>query len=337
LSEISAGKHCVLAPDGVYSLHRYENEKELEKLVFKNSAQVFGTKSVYFGIKQKVESKAKIRIADGLLLDLNNPSSPKFWIVEVELSRHDVYKDVEPQIRGFFRALNMENTLSVIRSTLYEELRKDRAKLKLVRDTSGEEDSHYFIEKVLHTKPGVIVVIDDETPQLAEIVEELSTTNEVRVIEFKTYSKGEKSLHSFTPLLALEEEMRKPRGIRTWNELLRWTKPETRVLVEDLIKRIETELPTVKHTPKYRWYYFYSSKEMRPDSKFAVLMLGKRKIYVRICIDPAIFEDPEERAKEYKGWFYKKRGRIEKGFVVRDSNDFPYAMTLIKQSHELAR
>lgn len=335
MSEPREAQSCILAPEGIYSLRSYKDEAELERLVVQNSTQIFGLKSVYFDIKQKVESKAKVRITDGLLLDLNNADDPKFWIVEIELSKHDLYKDVEPQVRGFLRSLNVEDTLKDIRNVLYEEFRKDRTKMKLVREVTGEEDVHFFIDKLLHRKAGVIVVIDSQTPQLAEIVEELSSANEVHVVEFRTYSRGNRSLHIFTPLAAMREREEAPLGVvRMWSDLVQWTRPETRLLLEQLIKKIETEFQTVKHAPRYRWYYFYSSQEMRPDSKFAVLMLGKKKIYVRICVDPKTFQDPEARAKDYKGWFYKEKANVEKGFEVASVNDIPYALTLVKQSYE---
>lgn len=334
MSEEFPVENCILAPDGVYSLHIYKNEKELESFVLKNSAQIFGAESVYFDIKQKVESKAKTRITDGFLLDLNDSGNPKFWIVEIELASHDLYKDVEPQVRGFLRALNLEDTLTVIRNTLYEELRKDRRKLNLVREASGEDDAHYFVEKVLRTKAGVIVVIDSVTPQLEEIVEELSANNEVRVIEFKTYERDKKLLHGFTPLSASKGERAQLPDFKTnWFARLKWVEPETRTLSQELIKRIEMDLPVVKHAPGYRWYYFYSTNEMKPHSRFAVILLDKKKIHVRISVDPGSFRDPETKAKDYKGWFWKEKGHVEKGFEVATVNDIPYALTLIKQSY----
>lgn len=335
MSETPSTESCILAPDGVYSLRKYENEKELERLVVENAAHLFGTRSIYFDIKQRVESKAKMRITDGLLLDLNESTSPRFWIVEVELSRHDLYKDVEPQVRGFLRALNLEDTLSVVRNTLYEELRKDRNKMKLVRETSAEEDVHYFIERVLHTKPGVIVVIDSQTPQLEEIAEDVRDTSEVRVIEFKTYSRGKRLLHTFTPLAAAKEEREPLLEQRiNWNARLQWINPETRTLAEALIKQIENKFPTAKHRPKYRWYFFYSTQEMKPESRFAVLTVDEKTVKVRICVDPESFQDPEMRAKSYKGWFYKESGHVEKGFALGSADDIPYALNLVRQSYE---
>lgn len=115
-----------LGPDGVFTLHTYRGEDELEKFIVQNSLHVFGRRPVCFDVKHRVESKVKAKITDGLLLDLNGPDEPRFWIVEVELSKHDPYKDVEPQVHGFLRALKGEGTLSVIANTLYEELRKER-------------------------------------------------------------------------------------------------------------------------------------------------------------------------------------------------------------------
>jgi len=338
LSEGAVIEHCISAPDGLYSLYRYKDEKELENFVLQKSAEIFGAKSVFFDVKQKVESKAKTRITDGLLLDLNESGSPKFWIVEVELSKHDLYKEVEPQIRGFLRALKEENTLSLVRDTIYDELKKNRSKLKLVRETSEEEDSYYFINKVLHSKAGVIIVIDSETPQIDEIMEEFSSTNKVRLIEFKTYRRANRFLHSFTPLAAFTEQRGEQPEISTdWNARLQWVRPEISSLVKELIGQIESSFPTAKHRPRYRWHVFYSAEDMKPSSAFAVLTMEQKKIHVRIGVDPKTFNDPEKRVKQYKGWFFREKGCTEMDAEVTTRDDIPYVLTLIRQSYNRKR
>lgn len=321
-----------MTKDGLYGLYEYRDEKELEDMVRDNWRFIFGSDSFYFPIKQKLESKAKVRVTDGLLLDL---ASRRFWIVELELSKHDVYREVEPQIRGFIRALGSEETLSKIRNIIYDGITGDVEKMRHVRAIIGPDlDLHYFIDKLLHEKCGIVIVIDDKTPQLEELVEDFSSSHEVRVIEFRTYARGKERVHSFTPLAHKLVQREVPEIQRSWKARLEWTKPETRRLVEKIITEVE-KLPEVVHKPAHRWYLFFKSKE-KPNHIFLALLLGKKKVQMRICADPRSFTDPKGLAKDYKGWFFKRGGR-EKGFFVHSPEELDYALGLVRQSYERVR
>lgn len=204
----------ILTKEGLFTLKEYSNENELERLVVSNASKIFGTHSIYFDIKHRIESKAKMRVADGLLLDLHNKM---FWIVEHELSKHDPYKEIEPQINGFLRALSNEETIAKVSDTVYNELKKDRKKLALVNKTFGE-DVHYSITKMLRERCGILIVIDKITPQIEELREEFASKKDTMVIEFKTYQKDSKMIYAFTPL-ALEKVPPKGKEERKqWNE-----------------------------------------------------------------------------------------------------------------------
>lgn len=97
-------------------------------------------------------------------------------------------------------------------------------------------------------------------------MEEFSATNKVRIIEFRTYSRGRRLLHSFTPLAAFKEERGELSEIKTnWAKRLQWANPEIRSLATELIERIEATFPKVKHGPRYRCQVTLAASVWRAD------------------------------------------------------------------------
>ncbi len=327
---------AVLTKEGLYTLREYKDESELERFVIKNYRHVFGPRTIYFDIRQTLATKVKMRVADGLLLDLSKPSKPSLWIIEHELSRHDLYRLVEPQLRGFVRALGSEETLSKIRMAMYEEIKSDPSKQRLISESLGESaDLYYLIDKALHENIGIAIVIDRATPELQELVDDFSASYSVKVVEFRTFEREGEQIFSFSPLVSEAEVKREvPEKARSWQALLEWTNDATRKLTETIIMKIESEFPKVIHKPQYRWNYFYAKgDEVHPERLFVVLLLGKKKVQVRIAIDPQSLDDPKKISKAYKGWFFR---RYERGFYVSSADELDYALKLIRASYEAA-
>ena len=81
----------------------FKTEADFENIVKENSKKLFGEKTIYFEIKSKVDTKALgATIPDGFLFDFKDAENPEFYMVEVELARHDFYKHMFPQITKFF-------------------------------------------------------------------------------------------------------------------------------------------------------------------------------------------------------------------------------------------
>lgn len=69
------------------------------------------------------------------------------------------------------------------------------------------------------------------------------------------------------------------------------------------------------------------------ESLFAVLLLSKRSINIRIRVEPSRFEDRLGVTKRYKGWFFKTG---EAGFSIRSPEQIDNALELIKQAYDFA-
>jgi hypothetical protein len=183
-----------------------KEEDELEKEFIQNYKKVLGQGTQYLPIKKLVGSRIK-KVTDGLLINLNDRSKPSFWIVEVELSSHDLERHVQTQIVGFLRALEDEKTLRVLIESVHRGItqRDDKEWYErfflpayIENEFPGVPESFKFVDSLLHGNCGVLIVIDRVTPELQEIVEFLSSKRPVRVVEFKTFKKDGELVYTFS-------------------------------------------------------------------------------------------------------------------------------------------
>jgi len=118
---------------------------------------------------------------------------------------------------GFIRSLRNSQTLRDVQLSLYEEIQADKGKEKTFGEFLGPtSDMFFFLDRVLHRRCGVVIVVDEATPQLMEICEDFRQYAEVRVIELKTYQKGDREIYHFNPFEAKKWPSR-PNGKRGEN------------------------------------------------------------------------------------------------------------------------
>jgi len=127
-----------------------------------------------------------------------------------------------------------------------------------------------------------------------------------------------------------------PPHMLSWEKMFAWVDESTRELVKTLESKILEEFDDVNRKAIGRYYGFYKG-EPTTNSLFAVFLLTKKALKVRIRTDPRTFRDTQNwtRGRVYKGWFFKKGE--EKDFSIIGTHQLVYAIELIKQSYELAK
>ncbi len=202
-------EYHIITDTGTYREKQYKDEGELERLTVVHAKEVFGEDAIYFDIKEKVRSKLRPRITDGLLLDFRNKKSPRIWIVEYELGSHNLERDVIPQLRGFVKAFQNEETLAVIRDSIYNGIRSDREKLARFKELAGaDSEIYYVINKALHRVPQVLVVFDVLYREIGDAIDESDLGDGTKLMEFMTFEKDGKFVHFVNPLLPLRSPTR---------------------------------------------------------------------------------------------------------------------------------
>lgn len=186
--------------DAVYKQYRYLKEEDFEKMVVANSDRIFGSTGIYFDIKKLIGIPKKgATIPDGYFLDLTFHNDPRLYLVEVELNSHDVYGHIGEQILRF--GISTEIDKYKIKNCLISEVNKDdskKQKLAAYFSKSKYDNINELLDKVIFdNKPAAIIVIDEATDELYNVMDQLTISTEV--IEAQTYVCDDKKLHRFSP------------------------------------------------------------------------------------------------------------------------------------------
>ena len=184
----------------VYTQHTYTKELDFERMIVANSATIFGEAGIYFDVKKLIGTPKKgATIPDGYFLDLTFHNDPRLYLVEVELNSHDVYGHIGEQILRF--GISTETDKYKLKNTLLTAVTDDASKKKKLTAffaKSKYDNLNELLDKVIfENRPAAIIVIDEATDELFNVMNQLTMTTEV--IEAQTYICGNKKLHRFSP------------------------------------------------------------------------------------------------------------------------------------------
>jgi len=191
----------MLIIDGVkYEEWTPPSEEEFERVVKEHAPDIFGEESIYFDLKKKLKTRAGIgSIPDGLVIMFGNV--PEWHIVEVELSSHDPYAHIVPQVDKFLNGIDNRDTRNKIIEALYDAINGDEfLKLKTRQAIGLDKDVHKFLSDLIARPPTITIVIEEYTSQLREALKKYTQKG---VVEFQTFRRvGAERVHAhlFEPL-----------------------------------------------------------------------------------------------------------------------------------------
>lgn len=185
--------------DKIYNQYEYSSEAEFEKTVVSFSKAVFGDYSIYIDVKKKIANDNIITIPDGYLIDFSFKGDPKLFIIENELVVHDPYRHIGQQLLKF--AISYKVSGRKIKSFLLDNVLKNenhkKALNQVIKDSEYRNIDDLF-ESMIFDKPvSAIVVIDEVTSDLENVLSQLSMKTDI--IEFQTFTNGGERIHKFTP------------------------------------------------------------------------------------------------------------------------------------------
>ncbi len=185
-----------------YTLSQFDKESDFEKEVVANSKLFFGQNAIYIDAKRKIETRnLGNSIPDGFLFDLSDIENPEFYIVEVELAKHDFYNHIFPQITkffGFYKNLKNQNELVEKIFTYIENSEDLKNEFKKYL---GKKEIYKFIKDTLESSQNILLIIDGEKKELPEIMETYTDTwgKMVKLVLIKKYSSGSNFIYSMHP------------------------------------------------------------------------------------------------------------------------------------------
>jgi hypothetical protein len=194
----------LVTPYGTFNLVKYKKEQDFERAVVTHVTDIFGERRIYLDCKRRIGAKnGKQSVPDAYLIDVSSPRDPQLYVVENEISSHDLFKHIGVQLLQF--SVSFAQAGRIIKEILLEEVNDDsiiKARCEKYAQEGGFRNLDHFLESlVLDKEFRALVIIDEETDDLHAVTKNLGFP--VETIEFSTYvnEKGE-YIHRFDPFLA---------------------------------------------------------------------------------------------------------------------------------------
>lgn len=318
------GVSVLILNDEIFKPYNYSSEKELETLAFEHAEELFGKSCQYFNTKKKITSRSGISgIPDGFLIDFCND---KFFIIEVELSSHDVVTHIMNQLHRFKMAMQNAGTKNQLAKFLTETITNNEGLEKKASDP-------HYLSKIIERGVGIFIIIDKVSEKLTEVMENLShDETDVRAIPFESFVNSKnKLLHKFTTFTkeTLEREAKK------WT--FNWTTvpiekhlEKTNGSITETFEKLSKEIccwPQAKQVTRKGWASF----QISPLKNFCTIKILKDALEVHLKADKEKFQDEKKLTKDLKrtaAWTFDKM------FMITCPGEINYGLKLIKQSYE---
>lgn len=172
------------------------NERIFEEIIKEHYHEIFGDNSFYVDLKHKLHGAEIASIPDAYVITTN---PDKLWIVEIELSTHDVYQHIMPQLGKFLAGLKKLSTRDSLRNALFKEIGV-QVEFKNLINQKGEVFK--FLADLLAIQPEIVIIIDEFTAGLDDIGAALKA--DVKICRFATFCKKGEDLsihaHEFEPI-----------------------------------------------------------------------------------------------------------------------------------------
>ena len=194
----------VIYQNGIrYSEKQYELETDFERLVVDNSKTLFGENTIFVDAKKKIDNDFFGGvIPDGFLLDFSDKNTPEFYLVEVELVKHNFFNHIFPQITKFFAFFKNLDSQRKLIEKLYATFENDEELRKELKSKIGKKEIFKFIKDTIENSQNILLIIDGEKKELPEITETYTDTwgKIVKVAMLKKYQNDNSKEN---PILAL--------------------------------------------------------------------------------------------------------------------------------------
>ena len=180
----------------------FELEKDFEEEISQNSKLLFGDKSIFLDTKTLLKGDLiGGTIPDGFLFDLSDRTDLQFYLVEVELAKHSFFRHIFPQITKFFAFFKNQKQCQELTSKLYKIIDSDKSLRNQFTKLLGGKEIFKFVNDVIENSQNILIVIDGEKREIAEMGETYTDTwgKKVKHIVLRKYSDGKDTVYHMEP------------------------------------------------------------------------------------------------------------------------------------------
>lgn len=136
----------------------FDNENEIEKIVFENYEYLFGYSSVLIPKTLLRTFDGTGTIPDGFVIDL---SSKRWYLVEAETSKHSIWNHIAPQISKQIIAAQQTLTRELLIELAVNQYKDNKeVKDKFIEEEISELDMRKHLSQILETEPIIGIPID---------------------------------------------------------------------------------------------------------------------------------------------------------------------------------
>lgn len=136
---------------------QFDNEKELEEVVFDNLSRMFGRDAIKIPLRIVLQTEDKSKTTpDAIILNLKKK---KWFIVEVELESHSTHGHVLPQLERQMIAVSTRDGKKKLIKTVSSKIRRDKwVREELKHKGVKEIDIKHKIEQLIEKQAPIFVV-----------------------------------------------------------------------------------------------------------------------------------------------------------------------------------
>jgi hypothetical protein len=192
----------MLLIDGVkyYLWTPVKEEEDFHPIIKEHCKEIFGEHSIYLPIEEFLVSEAgRGAMPDGLAIIFSE--RPEMYLVEIELSTHDLDKHIVEQMNRFVRALKNSENRKRLADDIEREIRRNLMDEAFVKQEIGTREIYRFISDVVSQPPRIVILIENKGDKLVEACENLRIQPAIR--EFKTFVREDAPTvhaHLFEPI-----------------------------------------------------------------------------------------------------------------------------------------
>ena len=180
----------------------FRHEEDFEKIVKENYKILFGSKTIYFDLKNRIDSKSLgSSIPDGILFDFRDTEDPRFYLVEVELAEHEFDRHIFPQITKFLAFFkNPASTTNLIEKLFFLIKSNDKLEEDFKRFL-GKREIYKALKDIIENNKNILLIIDEYKPEIEEVSNIYKETwgKIVKVEILKEYSAGSNKIFTLNP------------------------------------------------------------------------------------------------------------------------------------------
>lgn len=177
-------------------------EDNLEQMVVEHSDDIFGQDSIYLDKRHKLQTITGVgSIPDGFAIVFGN--QPEWYIVEVELSSHDIYDHVVKQVTRFMEGIENLNSKDNLFEAMWNGINSSHLLKYRLEKASGSSNPHWFLSNIIKKSlPIVTLIIEKEQSGLEGTLSKFTYLPH-KIVEFQTFRRvGAEAVHAhlFEPL-----------------------------------------------------------------------------------------------------------------------------------------